>query len=395
VADTARQGIEAFIADKQEYLNVIMLVDGPNKNGVPNDTVRYVVQPDGNYTDGVNRWPLADVNMGNQQTLAEFVKWSMRQYPADHFLLSIDDHGHGVIGVNLDYHGKDGQPIYDFLSPTEVRVALKDATENGQRKIDILNYEACWMGMVENAYDLRDFVRYITFYQPANWTSDVYPVFFGALQRSDDALTLGRAMVQNHPEAELPYSYALIDTSTMNDMRAAIDAFANVLINADLAEVLAARSETQAFAGNPTPGDASQDRIGYLDLWHLADRIAARGIATTEAAAVKTAVEAAVLEIKIVSGTVDGVVEDYRNAHGLSILFPDDEYSFLEDYKRNYEMSRDGTWDDFLATNPFAEETAISRRFRRSANFPNIPEPRRTVSQLAVENVVYLPLITR
>ncbi len=395
-ADEVRQGLEEFIGEKEEFLNVIMLVDGPNTGGIQSDTIRYVVQPGGNYTDGVNRWTLNEVNMGDGQTLDNFIKWAMSNYPAEHYLLSIDDHGHGVIGVALDYHGRAGAPTYDYLRLPEVRAAIKDATLNGERPIDILHYEACWMGMVENAYDLKDYASYVSFYQPASWTSPVYPAFFQDLQAADDALTVGRRMVQSHPEEELPYTFALIDTSTLESLRQKIDDLAAALRTADRDEVTAARNEAQAFAGDPEPGDAAQDRIGYIDLWHLADRLAARGIATSQAAAVKAAVEAAVLERGgVTSAVVDGVQEDYTNAHGLSILYPDDSYNLLEDYQRDYLMSQDGVWDNYLLEAAFAEEPGIARRFRRSANFPLVLEPRQAPRQLTIQHRLYLPLVVR
>ena len=80
------------------------------------DTVLYDVQPDtqelllGTYAEGLNKWPQGELDMGEAATLAEFVVKTMQELPADHYLLSIVDHGGGWSPELLDNLGGEGAP---------------------------------------------------------------------------------------------------------------------------------------------------------------------------------------------------------------------------------------------------------------------------------------------
>ena len=87
--------------------------------------------------------------MGDPDTLANFVTWAMDNYPAENYYLALDDHGDGAYGISRDLNPTPlNQPQ---LIPPEVYSALKEATRNGARKISIVDYEACLMGLTENA----------------------------------------------------------------------------------------------------------------------------------------------------------------------------------------------------------------------------------------------------
>ncbi len=349
--DETRAAIEGFIAEKQDFLNVVILMDGPNHN----DVIRYLVQPDGAYTDNVNRWQMDEINMGDPDTLSGFVTWSMARYPADNYYLAIDDHGHGVIGISADYHdGTNEDAELDYMTTSELRSALKEATNNGKRKIDIIDYTACLMGLVENAYDTKDYANYLAFYQSIAWTSSKYSEALADIQATDSVLTVAKRLVEREPvtDTDTPYTYTLVDTSKMEDLRRKIDSFAVALRSADLAEVEAARNESQAFNGQLEKGNASQDTLGYIDLWDFADNVANRGIAVNEATALKTAIKSVIVTQKTVARGQSSYTEehlwDYSNAHGLSILYPLYSYTLLDNYQKDYQMSLDGKWDEFL-----------------------------------------------
>ncbi|MCP4110148.1 MAG: hypothetical protein GY749_32270 [Desulfobacteraceae bacterium] len=354
--------IEEYIGEKQDFLNVIALVDGPNFNDVSSDVTRYAVQPDGVYTEDTNKWTLDEINMGDPDVLADFVTWTMSAYPADHYYLAIHDHGHGVFGTAWDYHDADGEAIDDYLTPAEIRSALKDVTNNGETKIDIFEYQSCLMGLLENAYGIKDYTDYVALFQPVSWTSYNYPEYFRELQQGDSPLGVGKQIIQNYPVSDesYPYTFSLIDTSKLTTVREKLDIFAEALMDADIDEIDAARNESQAFNGNVNKGEPSQDIIGYIDLWYISDRIAARGIASSEASELKAAIEAAVVESKATEKGGDPLW-DYSDFHGLSILYPMAALTLIEDYKENYAMSADGKWDEFLTDKVFPDY-----EFRRS-----------------------------
>lgn len=342
--------IESFIGSKSSFLNVLVLYDGP-QNG---DSTRYNVQPNGNYTDGVNRWPRGELNMGDPDTLANFVNWAIDLYPAENYYLALDDHGHGVYGISWDQTNDN-----DSLTPPEVYSALKDITNNGSRKIDIFDYEACLMGMAENAYDVSQWVDYVVFFEQISWGLNTYPNYFYDLQASDQPLTVGQRIVNRYfaqaNNAGYPHTISLIDTSQMANVKQAVTTFGNALVATGNSQTVNdARNISQAFAAsddatNPVNAD-------YIDLWHLADKTAGLTGVSAAANGVKTAVAAAVVHERHASGNVGGYYWDHSGAHGLSIYYPAfNGSSAFNDYinGRLFQMTEDesgvnGRWDEFL-----------------------------------------------
>ena len=342
-----RENIEAFIGDEHAFLDVVILYDGSDDG----DTTRYLVQPNGVYSTNQNHWNLGELNMGNRDTLADFITWVMEHYPAENYYLAIDDHGDGVYGISVDSTSNN-----DLLTPDEVYAALKTATLNGDpnRRIDILDYEACLMGLTENAYDLSEWVDYMVFSEQISWGINTYPVYFSDLRATDTPLEVGRRIVDRyHVEAlaanngrGYPHTISLIDTSRMEAVSTAVSDFGDALRASDQrSAVQRARDKSQAFAADI---DATNPvRAEYIDLWDLANE--AMGLAASQATAVKSAVNAAVVHERHASGGASGYIWDHSGAHGLAIYYPPTRSSnAFEGYASLYQMCQSGTWDEFL-----------------------------------------------
>lgn len=344
------QDMEDVLKGKELFLKVTVLYDGP-ANG---DTVRYLLDANRDYHNGVNRWPLSEQNLGDRDTLAAFVKWSMDTYPAENYYLAIDDHGHGAYGISWDKTNGN-----DSLTPPEIYSALKEATLNGQRKVDIFDYEACLMGMAENAYDVKDWVDYVTFSEQINWGLDTYPQYFSDLMAADTPVTVGTRIVDRYNaqanNAGYPHTISLIETGQMADVKRAVSELGDALVaTGDKNAVTAARNNAQAFAAD---NDATNPLLAdYVDLWDLADKTAGLPGVSSAAALVKTAVTNAVVTEKHAGGAVDGFNWDHSGAQGLSIYYPAvNSSSAFSNYiaQRLFKMTVlesgiDGRWDEFL-----------------------------------------------
>ncbi len=99
--------------------------------------------------------PKADA--GRPESLIDFAKWAIEHYPAEHYALVIWNHGAGWSGVSYDdntHHGMD---------MPEVRTALEEicATLGDDRRIDILDFDACLMATLEVGYELKDTVDFL------------------------------------------------------------------------------------------------------------------------------------------------------------------------------------------------------------------------------------------
>jgi hypothetical protein len=224
--DTLRDYItdlEGVIAGKTDFLTITVLYDGPAESDIRTGTVRMVIQPDGNYTSNVNFWNQGELNMGNPRTLAAFVNWSMDRFPAENYFLALDDHGDGVYGISVD------KTSNDMLTPEEIYTALKFATINGRRTIDIMDYEACLMGTTENAYDVREWVDYVVFFEQISWGIDTYPQYFRDLAPTDEPREVGERIITRYSEGAylanggrgFPHAVSLVDTGEMTAVREA------------------------------------------------------------------------------------------------------------------------------------------------------------------------------
>lgn len=376
------------VADKigpNGFLNILVLFDGhPNYCAPSAGTMQYHIQPNGTYTTNVNRWDKGELNMGDPQTLTDFVTWAMRNYPAEHYFLAIEDHGDGTQGVAWDETSND-----DNLTTTELYTALKRITNGGKNKIDLLTYEACLMGMYEVAYDIRDFADYVLFFQSISWANDAsYPAYMSNTRftRTTDARTFGEIIFDVYYAAvSSPYAISLIDTSKMGDVHTAVNTLADALragLPGNRTTLTSARSATQKIEVDQDW--QITDRDWYLDLWHLADRAAAQGLAPAAAAQVKSAVEAAVVREAYRPPTYffyPGL--NYANTHGLSIYWPaapgGDYGRYVDDHL--FRSTTDGTWDEFL-------EAYFGGRARGG-----LPVKRGPVERLPATTVVALPIV--
>jgi hypothetical protein len=94
-------------------------------------------------------------NMGDPDTLLQFITFGQSYLPADHYLLVLWDHGGGFYGVCLDETSGN-----DRLLPAEI----SDVLSNGAvQRFDIVAFDACLMGQLEVAYELRNDTNLIVF----------------------------------------------------------------------------------------------------------------------------------------------------------------------------------------------------------------------------------------
>ena len=95
-------------------------------------------------------------NMGDPDTLSDFLKYGRENYPAERYILVLWGHGDGPTGgVCFDELFRD-----DSLMLDEIAASLDDAAQAGQR-IDAVIFDACMMNCVDLLYQLGDRTDYI------------------------------------------------------------------------------------------------------------------------------------------------------------------------------------------------------------------------------------------
>ena len=188
---------------------------------------------------------LGRVNMGDGQALADFVTWARTEYPAERYMLAIWDHGQGWRRrMALDLQGTrtdlgrvararerardraagalgslaplpDHQRIHgavryvshdedtgDKLYNREIQDALEALT--AERRIDLIGFDACLMGMLETAYAMRNAGSVMVAseeLEPGDgWNYENFLRPLAADPAGVDATELGRLMVAGYAE---------------------------------------------------------------------------------------------------------------------------------------------------------------------------------------------------
>ena len=96
-------------------------------------------------------------NMGDKQTLYDFIDWAAGAYPADRYILVLWDHGGGYNGVCFDETAD-----YDSLSIHEVNDALYAYQQaNPSFHLDIIGFDACLMATYEMAAHMAGYADYM------------------------------------------------------------------------------------------------------------------------------------------------------------------------------------------------------------------------------------------
>ena len=142
-------------------LNIVVLWDG---RGSGDGELYYVT--DG----GADTFPTSDANipeepdMADPDTLDSFLDWAITNYPADHYALSIWDHGSGIFrrgdeegitkGFCNDEHGGGEIELW------ELNDVLANAKTTAGKNIDVVGFDVCYLGYMETHYQMMPYVDY-------------------------------------------------------------------------------------------------------------------------------------------------------------------------------------------------------------------------------------------
>jgi cysteine peptidase C11 family protein len=346
-----------------------------------NTTTRYRIEK--NKAKVLQRLP--GVDCGDPKVLTQFIQWGIKNFPAQHYLLDVWNHGGGWenLPADFDYDGIrlakphraakltrvkralfrttvkkiDNRPglaraiaidcgSHDYLDNQELRNGVHKALPGG-RKLDILGCDACLMNMLEIAYEMKDAAAFMVGSEEtepgAGWP---YAAILKGLvaQPTMSPANLAKTIVTEYGK----YFQKTRETATQSALNlaqipsaaAAMNELAGVLL-ADLAKVAGAvslaRDQAQKF-----------EMPEYIDLADFAQQLARR---LPQNVKVKAAAKKLLTALTPTTGT--GLVihnatcgPKVQRAHGVSIYFP-----HKEDYSPDYSdlaFSKHGKWQKLL-----------------------------------------------
>jgi hypothetical protein len=218
-------------------VNVVFQIDGSSNSSYGSsmfgpDTSRKILSP------VVFSESIGEKNMGNPDTLSDFVNWSMAEYPANHYALIMWDHGGQFLGACSD---EDSNSNGDILSMAD----FSNAFTTIDHKLDIIGFNACMMAGMEPAYQIRNAADYYIGSEPSeygnlwqgtvwNYTS-IFENLFTNPGMSPEALS--ELIVNSYSELSTQSLNDAISVSNLNfidGLATRIDSFASYMMTTAL-----------------------------------------------------------------------------------------------------------------------------------------------------------------
>ena len=311
---------------------------------------------------------LDPASMGEASTLADFVSFGMKEYPAERTMLLLWDHGGGTLkGACFDEnHGSDK------LTVPEMEQGLKDGLAG--KRLSAIGFDACLMADYEVAQATAPYADLLIASQAlemgAGWD---YASLVKALSQAGDSKALGQSVCDAYlakcaaSDKDASATLSAVDLTKFNALQKAFETLATDLNN----ETSAADGRlalTLAVHSSPSFGTDSSGGMGNLvDLTEIAGELAAddwtasggQAAKPESARALVDALDSSVLYVAKGSGRSD--------AKGLSIYYPTrfdadeiDTYLSLCE-SENYRMLIDNLFDDVPAnTISFADDGHVA-----------------------------------
>lgn len=394
---------------------------------------------------------LGEVNMADGATLVDFATWAIKNYPADHYVLILADHGAGWPGGWTEADMKENPKnveldgFYDMIYLNELVDSLGKIRKNtGINKFEMIGFDACLMGDLEVFTAVAPYAKYAVASQETEPSMGwAYTSFLTELTRDpsmrgaelssdivksyiaeDTLLTDDKARAKylseyygssdSLSEADLvkeetkTVTLTAVDLTQIDPLNTALNNLVQAMGGINQKMVARARTHTRAFEsvfGDDYPSP-------YLDLGNFIKQIEKESTSPK----VKTAGDAVAAALKKAV-----IAEKHGNSKkgstGISIYFPNSKL-FKEDFGDYEAYSRVASsfasvslWDDFLTfhytgqpikanNTPAKREEIISPAtggitvdpISLSADTASVDKPVTLTTDVKGENVAYIYL---
>lgn len=293
------------------------------------------------------------VNSGDYKTLRDFIIYAVKNYPSNHIALFLNDHGGGFTGGMSD----DSQG--GSMSIPDLKKALQEAQNITGKKITIIGFDACLMGELEVAYELKNHADYLLASEEneggSGWSytpilgNKVLPQAIKALQGelknssfkiTEDPSEFVRKVVEicSQHQDDLP-TFAASDLTKIDGLKNAINQFAEAIIKTTEKEtVLEAVKTAENYGGGWFPYS------DIHDLGHLAENISSK----TKDPELKAGADNVSAALKKVVISNESHPNQHPNSEGLSIYAPRIQSDYEEKTYEELAFAKDTKWDEAL-----------------------------------------------
>ena len=328
----ATADLNSFIPSKidLEKTNILLYTGGTEswKNFVKNDE-NAIYQLKENGFERIASYEKA--NMGSDDTLSSFLKYSYENFDTEKYVLILYDHGGAIDGAIYDDFTNDNLSLEDFRS------ALLKSPFNEKNKLEAVIFRTCLNGTVEVANVFHNYANYLIASEEVTRGSATSHVFapFNEILSTDDSVVMGTKFINDYIEYmknmdvfdSITSTYSIIDLSKIDDLDKAINNyFKSINVSQNYSEIARVRSKMYSY------GEESSEAYGMIDLYTLVDET--KSLAKDEAQKL----------LDILNKTIIFNSSNRDHSKGLSIYFPFSGQSiikskFLLSYKAITELS--------------------------------------------------------
>ncbi len=296
-------------------------------------------------------------NMGDGQTLVDFVTWGRTYAPTYNTILAIVDHGGGWApstaplisgtlpirrtewmaggsGLSWDFNSH-----YDYLDSEEIRLAFAQIAQ-ADGPLDVVFYDVCLMGMLEVAYQIKDYASFFISSQNIGWAPSGadgrYVRLVQGIEPHATPRDVARVAIEAYASALAPnlhpFTISAIDLTTLVTTTEALNRLVTTITQTlppadQISSLYHVYLQAQKldydsdFAVEP-------EQDGFVDLYDLLVKMThfyTSTAITSAAQAVITILDQAVVAEAHRSGApwfLPTRVWDLDNVHGLSIFLP-------------------------------------------------------------------------
>jgi hypothetical protein len=391
VIDDFREAAQVGSSDR---VNIIALLD---RRGVPftkpnwKDAALFRVEAHKEPipSNAIGGKPIGKLDLGSGRVVSKFLRWTREHYPAKKYALVFSSHGTGMRLLHISFDGKSAEVRTD-ISELSYRGFYRDESSGHQlyvrelvdalrhtlkgNAIDLIGFDACVMGMTENAYALRDvakvFVASEELVPESGWQYDAWLRPLVATPGADPAAVGSLIVASYKADASNKHdetrTLSVIDLNKINHAEQALTSFADAALAASddvWPTLINARKQCSHY------GCGGGFCFNHIDIQRFATLLKTSSDPRIAAAAAEA--EAA-LRPPVIENYAGTQRRGEFGSNGLAIYFPIDRPTFKEDpYQKDgyetwnlrypLEFVQNSHWPQFLKAY-LAEKQKIVKR---------------------------------
>ncbi len=269
-----------------------------------------------------------DADMGDAETLSEFISFCKTNFPAREYSLILWDHGTGSNdGICYDELYKDS-----YLSLSEI----SDAVSKGGVPFEFIGFDACLMATYDAVIMLKDYADYLIASQELEPGSGWNYSALASLGKSDfyDTLLAGYEQKQS---SSTYYTLSVIDLKKSDKFTSLMDELCTLIHNFPF-QISTALNSMQFGVG-----ERGQSNSGLFDMRQFAYNMGMYNIEFSDV-------------IRVVNGSAR------KDASGISIFFPQNDEQFAKYQKICVDQNYLDTLDKHFTERPEGEAVRFEQR---------------------------------